>query len=175
MTEQEIRAVLAVAMAYDNRKPGDASVAAWLEAAQRGRWAFDDAVEAVHAHFAESTEWLMPAHVTQRLRAARSGPAAVAELLALPAAAPSAPERVRSIVDAVAGRLGWVRAVADPAALGVLDQACPHCHSGPGRPCTREIARGRRRGELVALAAPHPSRSQGRPAAPASAGPEWTP
>lgn len=159
MTEQEIRSLLAVAMAYDNRKPGEATIAAWQEAAHRGRWGFDDAVEAVHAHFAESTEWLMPAHITQRLRAMRSGPVAAAELLALPAGAPTAPERVRSIVDAVAGRLGWVRAVVDPAALGVLDQACPHCHAGAGRPCTREIARGRRRGELVPLAAPHPSRA----------------
>jgi len=175
MTEQEIRALLAVAMAYDNRKPGQATVAAWTEAATRGRWAFDDAVEAVHAHFAESTEWLMPAHVTQRLRAQRSGPAAVAELLALPAGQPTAPERVRSIVDAVAGRLGWVRAVADPAALAALDQACPYCHAGPDRPCTREIARGRRRGQLVELTTPHPSRSRDLAAASASAGPEWTP
>lgn len=156
MTEQEIRALLIAAMAYDNRKPGDATVAAWLEAAGRARWTFEGALEAVHAHYAESPTWIMPGHITTRLASARTGPAPVRELLALPPAEPAQPERIDSIVEAVAGRLGWQRkpSTPDPA----LSQRCPHCLAAVGRPCTRQIARGVRRGEYVPITRPHPSR-----------------
>src|SRR6266536_2252130 len=57
-------------MAYDNRRPGDANIAAWMEAAHRGRWTFDAALDAIHAHYAENTDPLMPGHITTRIRAA---------------------------------------------------------------------------------------------------------
>jgi hypothetical protein len=156
MTEQEIRALLIAAMAYDNRKPGNATVAAWLEAAQRSRWTFDAALDALHAHYAESADWVMPGHITARLRTARTGPAPVGELLALPVGEPAQPERIDSIVDAVAARLGWQRTPTTPDPG--LGQRCPHCHAAPGRPCTRVIARGGRRGQYVPIGRPHPSR-----------------
>lgn len=70
MTEPEVRRLLAAAMAYDNRKPGEANIAAWTEAANRGRWTFDDALEAVHEHYARSSVFLMPAHITKAIRPA---------------------------------------------------------------------------------------------------------
>jgi len=67
MTETEIRALLAAAVAYDNRRPSAANIAAWHEAANRARWTFHAALDAIHAHYAESTTFLMPGHITTRL------------------------------------------------------------------------------------------------------------
>lgn len=69
LTDPQVRALLAAAMSYDNRKPGNANVAAWTEAATRGRWTFDAALDAIHAHYAASTDFLMPGHITQRIKA----------------------------------------------------------------------------------------------------------
>jgi hypothetical protein len=157
MNPQEVRALLAVAMAYDNRKPGEATVQAWAEAAARSRWTFQQALEAIHAHYAESTTFLMPGHVTERIKQARRQPAPVAEVKQLASAEPAEPERFQAIVGELADRLGWDRDRTTPDA-DAMSRECPHCHSGPGRPCVRQVARGHRRGELVALAQPHPSR-----------------
>lgn len=89
MNENEIRQLLATAMAYDNRKPGHAAVLAWGEAAARARWTFVEALEAVHAHYAESTDFLMPAHITRHIR---NGRRADGERLALPPADPASDE-----------------------------------------------------------------------------------
>lgn len=71
MTGPEVDQLLAVIMSYDNRDAGDSVRLGWAEAASRGRWTRDEAIEAVHAHYAERAEWCMPAHVTGRIRAAR--------------------------------------------------------------------------------------------------------
>lgn len=157
MNEQEIRALLAAAMAYDNRKPGDATVMAWLEAATRARWTFPAALDALHAHYAESGDWVMPGHITARIRAAR-GPGRPDEVLALPAGPPAQPERIRAVVDALARRLGWQRI--PTSTVTAPDVECPHCHAAPKRPCTRMATRGPHRGERVRLTGGevHPSR-----------------
>ena len=67
--EQQIIDLLKVASAYDSRKPDHAAVLAWREAAGRARWTFPAALDAIHAHYAESAERIMPGHVTARLRA----------------------------------------------------------------------------------------------------------
>lgn len=112
MNETEIRQLLAVAMAYDNRKPGQAAVLAWGEAARRARWTFEAAMDAVHAHYAESTEFLMPAHITQRLRAGRRAEAE--QYQALPPAAPASEEarqRAMEMVRQYAARFSMPRDV----------------------------------------------------------------
>lgn len=86
MNENHIKQLLAVAMAYDNRRPGEANIAAWLEASIRGRWTFDAALDAIHTHYAENTDFLMPGHITTRIRAAYRQPP---RLVALPAAEPA--------------------------------------------------------------------------------------
>jgi hypothetical protein len=60
----EITALLAVAAGYDNRRPGDLNTAAWHDASHRGRWTFEEAVEAVKEHYANEVAFVMPAHVT---------------------------------------------------------------------------------------------------------------
>lgn len=156
MDEFEIRGLLAAAMVYDNRKPGEAAILGWAEAARRGRWTYGEALNAIHAHYAESREFLMPADVTQYIRARRRRPAPVRALLAEPDRVPADPDRVAELVGALARRLGWRRdAVPGP---GDLDQACPHCGAGPGRPCTRRVHTGGHRGEYVPLSGVHHSR-----------------
>jgi hypothetical protein len=95
MNEQEVRAVLATAMAYDNRKPGEANVAAWMEAADRGRWTFGAALDAVHEHYATSTQFLMPGHITAAVRARMRIPAPASEAVAQIEAAAPAEEEAR--------------------------------------------------------------------------------
>lgn len=104
--DTRIRALLAVAMGYDNRRPGDLNVVAWREAASRARWTFDAALEAIHQHYAESTEFLMPAHITQRVKAMRARPPVHA---ALPAAEPASPETRRRIRDLIGDAFGMPR------------------------------------------------------------------
>lgn len=98
MTESEVRALLAAAMAYDNRKPGEANVVAWLEAANRGRWTFEAALEAVHAHYVTSTDFLMPAHITAALRAKSRQPTPFAELEASQPASVEHAERMSALI-----------------------------------------------------------------------------
>lgn len=72
MTKDEIRAVLGVAMSYDNRRmPGEANLTAWLEQANRHGWTLRTASEAVHQHYGSTNEFLAPAHVTSILREVR--------------------------------------------------------------------------------------------------------
>lgn len=100
LSELDVKRLLAAAMAYDNRKPGEANIAAWVEAAERGRWTFNEALEAVKAHYDESAEFLMPAHINARLRKDRRFPAPFAELEAAEStpAAVETRERIMSIV-----------------------------------------------------------------------------
>jgi len=161
LNQEQVAALLVVAMAYDNRKPGDATVAAWTEAAHRGKWRFGPAREAIHAHYATSTAFIMPAHITERLKVEsrfppRFGEDPPAELEAGPPPEPAQPERVRSIVEALAGRLGWKRKPAhdDPA----LQVDCPWCNAVAGRPCAQLATRGPHRGEYIKRSTPHPSR-----------------
>lgn len=152
MTEQEIRRLYAAIMAYDNRRLSEANIRAWWEQANRNRWTFDEALAAVHEHHANSTEYLMPGHVTAIIRANRRQPAPVDEQRRqLPPAPPADPTRVAEIMQQLAERLGWRdRTDQQRPALAV---ECPACHSAPGRPC---IVRGT---DYQSMRGVHPSRA----------------
>jgi hypothetical protein len=142
-------------MAYDNRKPGESTVAAWQEAAERSRWTFDEAREAIYQHYANSTEFLMPGHITAAIRAARRQPTPV-QLLPRSADGPAQPDRIRDLIHDIAALLGWPdRAPEDSPALRY---PCPHCGAVIGKRCSRQLARGTRRGQFVPIANPHSSR-----------------
>jgi hypothetical protein len=85
-------------MAYDNRKPGEANIAAWTEAAARGRWSFEAALEAIHTHYVTSTDFLMPAHITMALRAKARQPTPFAELEASQPASVEHAERMSALI-----------------------------------------------------------------------------
>lgn len=119
LTLDEVKFLLAHAMAYDNRKtPGDANLASWLEASRRANWTLPAALDALHEHYARSPEFLMPGHITELIRADRRHPAPLRdpgtgqlppgfEPRALPAAVDDSPAARRAITDQL---LPWRRA-----------------------------------------------------------------
>ena len=72
MNHDEVCALLATAMAYDNRKPGDAAVHVWTEQAKLEGWTYHAAVRAIHEHYRRSTAFLMPGHITEILNEVRA-------------------------------------------------------------------------------------------------------
>jgi hypothetical protein len=58
MIESEAAKLLAVLAAYDRRTVGDVDVQVWAE--QMRSFRLEDAVTAVHKHYATSSEWLDP-------------------------------------------------------------------------------------------------------------------
>jgi hypothetical protein len=70
MTKGEVVDLLTAAAMFDRRTVGKADAEAWL--AVVGDLPFGDALAAVRAHYTESTDWLMPAHVRQRVKAIRA-------------------------------------------------------------------------------------------------------
>lgn len=71
MNRDEIVDLLTAISAYDNRNASNAAILAWTETANRGRWTFREALDAIHVHYAEATTFLMPGHVTQLIKARR--------------------------------------------------------------------------------------------------------
>lgn len=161
LTDEEVRAILAVAMGYDNRRPGELNVAAWSEASSRGRWTLGEAIEAVHEHYTNKRDFLMPADVTDFIRSKRRHEPYPGELQ-IEMAPPADVERVKAVVAEVADALAWPKpktARAD----AERDVACPHepCRAGIGRPCGRRVVRpGVHQGEWREIDGYHDSRSQ---------------
>lgn len=156
MTENEIKQLYAAAMAYDNRKLSNAGITAWWEQADRNHWGFHAALEAIHVHHAESTEYLMPGHITAIIKRDRQQPGM--EVLRLASAPKAEDARVQRIMSALADKLRWDRKPSQRQAGPALRVQCPHCHAGPDIPCSRLVTRGPHRGEHLPLKASHPSR-----------------
>ncbi len=74
MTDDQVRDLLVVIAGYDRRQLDAATVNAWTEAARRAGWRHAEAVEAVRAHFDQSRDFLLPAMVTDRIRASKRLP-----------------------------------------------------------------------------------------------------
>lgn len=136
MSQNEVVDLLTAISAYDNRKANPASVLAWGKAAELGRWTLAEALDAVHAHFSENPDYLMPAHVTTRVKAARQDRAMRDEALALEAAPqdPAVAERIRRICDDLAQTMGWTDDGHGRSGFA-LRVPCPHCHVGEGERC----------------------------------------
>lgn len=162
MNDQQIKALLGAAMAYDHRKPGEAMVSAWMESASRARWTYPEALEAIHAHYAEDTEYLKPGHITQRIRASRRQPAAFQPLAI--ERKPAGPQEFKAIITELSKRMGWDRtqpAAAPSSSVTAtgLDVECPHCHAMPKRPCVRSAGPAKK-GQLVPISDVHASRRE---------------
>ena len=65
MNTDEVIDLLTLAASYDRRKVGESDVAAWGLAI--GDLPFADARDAVIAHYRESADWIMPAHVRRHV------------------------------------------------------------------------------------------------------------
>lgn len=73
----DVSRILAKAAAYDRRTVGKADTLAWHEALSD--LDLDACLDAVAAHYRQSTEWLMPAHVRRLVDEARRKAAITAE------------------------------------------------------------------------------------------------
>lgn len=170
MTNDEVVELLQFACTYDRRTIGKTDVVAWLDAARRGRWTAEMAQDALREHYARSTAFVMPGHITELLRASRRQPADYAEQRkALPRPAVD-PESIKRGVDAVFAALAAkhaIKAGTDPedaadvaegeagARRLVRSVPCPHCKASVSRPCVR---RGRKQGDVIEMTTYHPSR-----------------
>lgn len=155
MSHDEIVDLLTAVSAYDNRKPNPAAVLAWGKAAELGRWTLPEALDAVHAHFAEDPTYLMPAHVTVRVKRAREDRALREENRAITAAPenPAAAGRIREIAGWLAERMGWDSQ--QPRSGFALQVACPHCGASAGNRCTQPAS-----GAPLKRSAAHPARTE---------------
>ncbi|OAZ40924.1 hypothetical protein A9Z40_03000 [Microbacterium arborescens] len=91
MTGNELAVLLARIQVLDNRQVDELTLQAW-EPLMEGL-AYADAVAAVNAHFRESTEYLKPAHIVQRVRASRLAALPATMSAARPECAPGAHRR----------------------------------------------------------------------------------
>lgn len=148
MTRDEMVDLLTIAASYDKRKVGEADVWAWGDAAQRCRWTFDEAAEAIKMYYATSVAerpFVMPSHVTNWIKGERQDRALrhEAERLTEP------PAPVSRAIEPLAEATRMPKPHRQPA----LRVQCPHCGAQPGDSCTRVGLLGRRH-----QVKPHPSR-----------------
>jgi hypothetical protein len=127
--------LLAIASAFDNRKPNEAQAIAWAEVLD----GLDprDCVEAIKGHYKESKEYLMPAHIVSRARMMmldRRDRQTAEEHLAI-MAAPERPELTEQAMEGVKA------ALAEPKVYAQSDRAneCPWCKAKPGRGCVTPV------------------------------------
>lgn len=67
MNADELTALLGRIQVLDNRQVDELTIQAW--APLMAHVVYADAVDAVNTHFVESTDYLQPAHIHQRVRA----------------------------------------------------------------------------------------------------------
>lgn len=154
MNHDEIVDLLTAISAYDKRKPDRAAILAWGKSSELGRWTLTEALDAVHGHFSEDPAYLMPAHVTARIKAVRQDRALRDEQRALEAGPvdQAAADRVAAVVAELASTLGWE---GKRDAVGTaLRVACPHCSAPVGQRCVATST-----GKSLTQSACHPSRA----------------
>lgn len=142
MNRNEIVDLLSAAIAYDNRNPTEAQILAWGEAADRARWTYREALDAVHTHYSRSSDYVMPGHITELIKAERNQPPHRPALAPPP---PADPDHVATVLDELAGRLGWERGGDHTPAerRAILAVPCSWCRAPAGEPCSRPSERNR--------------------------------
>jgi hypothetical protein len=155
MTRNQVVDLLTAISAYDNRKPNEGAILAWGTAAEMGRWTLPEALAAVKAHFFESTDYLMPAHVAKRIKDVRQDKALRAETLAIESGPvhPEVAARVEKVVAELAAGMGWDRG-SRKEKFG-LQVDCPHCGAKAGQKCT-----ARSTGQPLRESTMHPARAE---------------
>lgn len=157
MNNGEILDLLSVIQMYDGRTVGESDVRVWADASERGRWAYAQAQEAVKAHYAESTDWIQPGHVTQRIRTQRANPPR-SNALPQATAPPADPEHIRRVMAWMADRLDANR---ERSTHGARKRAwevpCPYCGAKPHKPCWQTF-RGVPLASGKTMTEPHPVR-----------------
>ncbi|OZC55106.1 hypothetical protein CH289_07905 [Rhodococcus sp. RS1C4] len=80
MTADQMTELLQKIQIIDNRQLDRLVLSQWLEAAHDASWTADEAHAALRYHRAQSTEYLVPAHLTKIIRERRRQPAPVGTL-----------------------------------------------------------------------------------------------
>lgn len=70
MNAEEAGRVLAKCASYDRRKTSDADTIAWFQVL--GDLAYDDCIAAIIAHYGDTSDWIMPAHIRRRVMEVRN-------------------------------------------------------------------------------------------------------
>lgn len=152
MTHPEIVRLLQVITVYDGRDRGADDARAWQESADRARWTFGEALNAVHEHFAHATGedwWIKPGHITERIRTGRRAKAEqhhseqvardAHRMLASGGDDPHDGQRNSPELESLHTE--------------AMTQPCSHCHADTGHRCTNPIT-----GNSTKI--PHTSRSK---------------
>ena len=120
MTIEETIDLLTAAAAFDRRTVGKADAVAWHTVI--GDLPLDDCLVAVRGHYTDTTDWIMPAHVRQRVKAMRRDRIDRAIPAAPPAELADDPGRYRAELKArirqIADGRSLNRAIAPPAPAG---------------------------------------------------------
>lgn len=82
MNAEETSRLLAKCASFDRRKVGEADVIAWLQVL--GDLPYDDCTAAVIGHYGETADWIMPAHIRQRVKRVREARITAAKIPAPP-------------------------------------------------------------------------------------------
>lgn len=140
MNLQEVDRLLTIIKNVDNRRIDDATVIVWREIL--GDLPFEDCVMAATKHFAESTDYLLPAHIRQGVLAIRNERAKKAhEVRELPSRFEPDPERAQRIqrgVQEIARR--WSvpeKGSEDPVRDKALERARRERRAKPAMPARR--------------------------------------
>jgi hypothetical protein len=100
MTAEETAKLLAACATYDHRKIGALDVVAWHRII--GDLPFADCETAVLAHYADSTDWIMPAHVRRRVLEIRNQRLSATEIPPPPRELLSDPDGYQAALHAAA-------------------------------------------------------------------------
>jgi hypothetical protein len=93
VTLDQVAALLKVLAAYDGRNVGESDLMVWGR--QMADLDFQDAIEAVHQHYAETAEWAKPSHVRARAEKIRNARNVRPEVIAPGCYEPEPSERHR--------------------------------------------------------------------------------
>ena len=136
MNDPELRAFIAEIVKFDNRKISQAMILSWGDIANFGHWTYPEAMEALTWHAANSTEWLMPAHINLRIKDQRQMPVRPAELPQIARNPPASTQHIGNVVEELREAMGWQGRPSrrDPE----MRVRCPWepCHAAPDTPCT---------------------------------------
>lgn len=164
MNPSEAAELLGVAATFDRRTVGESDAVAW--AAALHDITLDDAKRAVVEHYRESREWIMPADVRRRVKAAREARMARHAVPPPPPELADRPAEYRAALKRDISRLadGWgisnaltpakgsgapsaayTRARGDAPHRRVRVEAmrvhCPHCHAAAGDQCVNALGK----------------------------------
>ncbi|GAA4680193.1 hypothetical protein [Nocardioides nanhaiensis] len=110
MNVSEAAAALSVCSSFDRRTVGEADAQAWAAALPDVR--FEDARDAIVAHYRETREWIMPADVLRRVRLVRRE-----RLVGIAAPTPPA-----ALADDPRAEQRWARVARNAIASGATEQ-----------------------------------------------------